>query len=78
VRTIGHELANEGNEAMERDEHNNSRNLFLGELMQETTLSDTHITDNNIFENVGVIVRALTCHGTVSNNLAIGRRSEEK
>ena len=33
--------------------------------MQQATFTNTHITDDDILENVGVIVRALVRHGTV-------------
>ena len=63
VWTIGHELSEI------RDFHLNpsgiSTDLLLSELMQQTTFANTHITDDDILENVGVIVRALARHGTV-------------
>ena len=43
--------------------------------MKQTTLANAHITDDDVFENVGIIVRALIRHGTVS--IYLRRRTRE-
>ena len=53
-------------------------NLFLCKLVKETTFSDTHITNNNVLENVRIIIRALIRHGTVDLDVREGKKFDSK
>lgn len=52
--------------------------FFLCKLMQQTTLANTHITDDDVFENIGIVVRALIRHGTVDCLSEEARRSRQE